>query len=326
MNLLNAQLQGASPASIDTSAVGRWITDWLVHSRLEAFSRQGPFEIMWWQWIALLIVVAVAWWGGRLLGAITLGVLRRVSSRTTTVWDDKLFDSLAPPIGVAWTLALFAALGHSIGLPDAGERVIAQFVRGTWVATIFWSLWRSVDVFVELHAVAAMGHREPVDAQPADHRRQHLEGRHRRHGDRRRPGRLQLSGDDLAGRPWHRRPGLRLRCAEDGGEPLRLDFPRRGPAVPGGRLRQGGGLRRHGRGHRPALDALPDPRPDAHQHSQRQARRPAPGVVHGPGPHAPGHHPRGRVRHDPRADAAGAGRLRAGAARSTRRSGPTPWS
>jgi len=150
MNLLDAQLQGASPASIDTSAVGRWITDWLVHSRLEALSRQGPFEIMWWQWIALLIAVAVAWWGGRLLGSVTRGMLRRVASRTTTEWDDTLFDSLPPPIGVAWTLLLFASLGHSIGLPDAAEQAISQFVRGAWVATIFWFLWRSVNVFVEL--------------------------------------------------------------------------------------------------------------------------------------------------------------------------------
>lgn len=150
MNLLNAQLEGAGPASIDASAVGRWITEWLVHSRLEALSRPGPFEILWWQWIALLIAVALAWWGGRLLGSVTRGVLRRVASRTTAEWDDKLFDSLPPPIGVAWTLLLFASLGHSIGLPDAAEQAISQFVRGAWVATMFWFLWRSVNVFVEL--------------------------------------------------------------------------------------------------------------------------------------------------------------------------------
>jgi len=150
MDLLNAQLPGTGGADIDTSAVGRWITDWLVRSHLGSLTATGPFDIMWWQWIALVVAAAVAWWGGRLLGAVTRGVLRRVSSRTSTAWDDQLFDSIGPPVGVAWTLLLFAALGHSIGLPDAGERIIAQSVRGAWVATIFWGLWRSVNVFAAL--------------------------------------------------------------------------------------------------------------------------------------------------------------------------------
>lgn len=149
MDLLNAQLSGADAASIDAGAISRWVTDWLVRSHLGSLTAPGPFDIMWWQWMALVVALAVAWWGGRLLGAITRGVLWRVSSRTGTVWDDRVFGSLGPPIGVAWTLALFAALGHSIGLPDAGERVIVQVVRGAWVATVFWGLWRSVNVFVE---------------------------------------------------------------------------------------------------------------------------------------------------------------------------------
>lgn len=149
MDLLNAQLPGAEAASTGIGAIGRRVTDWLVRSHLGSLTAPGPFDIMWWQWIALAAAVAVSWWGGRLLGAITRGVLRRVSSRTQTAWDDRLFDTLGPPLGVAWTLALFAALGHSIGLPDAGERVIAHAVRGAWVATIFWGLWRLVNVFVE---------------------------------------------------------------------------------------------------------------------------------------------------------------------------------
>lgn len=149
MDLLTAQPSGADVARIDAGAVSRWVTDWLVRAHLGSLTAPGPFDIMWWQWVALAAALAVSWWGGRLLGAITRGVLRRVSRRTSTAWDDRLFDSLGPPIGVAWTLALFAALGHSIGLPDAGERVIVQVVRAAWVATIFWGLWRSVNVFVE---------------------------------------------------------------------------------------------------------------------------------------------------------------------------------
>jgi len=128
----------------------RWIIDWLARNRLDGFLQTGPFDIMWWQWLALLISTIGAWFGGRLLGGVTRAVLRRVSGHTSTQWDDRLVDSLGLPIGVAWTLFVFAALGHSIGLSIPAERVIGHVVRGAAVATLFWALWRSVNVVVGL--------------------------------------------------------------------------------------------------------------------------------------------------------------------------------
>ena len=131
------------------SLEGRWLMDLLVRYRLDALLGSGPFDVMWWQWIALLVAGAAAWASGRLLGGITRAVLRRVSTHTDTTWDDKLLVSVGPPISVGWGLFVFVALGHSIGLSIRAEGVIEQCVRAAAVATFFWALWRSVNVLVD---------------------------------------------------------------------------------------------------------------------------------------------------------------------------------
>jgi len=131
------------------SLEGRWLMDLLVRYHLDALLRSGPFDVMWWQWIALLAASVAAWAGGRLLGGVTRAILRRVAAHTDTTWDDKLLVSVGPPISVGWGLFVFAVLGHSIGLSIRSEGIIEQFVRAAAVATFFWALWRSVNVFVD---------------------------------------------------------------------------------------------------------------------------------------------------------------------------------
>jgi MscS family membrane protein len=137
-----------------------WISDWLRQNAFHALLGIGPFGILWWQWIALLAAVAIAWVGGRILGGLTRSVLQRVSARTSTAWDDRLLASIGPPIRIAWLLFLFAVIGHSIGLSGPAERTIRQGVQGLAVATIFWGLWRSINVIVGLMLTRswAMGH------------------------------------------------------------------------------------------------------------------------------------------------------------------------
>ena len=94
------------------------------------------------------MVAAVAWAGGRLFGGLTRAVLRRVSAHTASTWDDKLLESISPPIKAAWTLVIFWTLGHSLGLSLPAERLIGNLVRGLSVATLFWAIWRSVNVIV----------------------------------------------------------------------------------------------------------------------------------------------------------------------------------
>jgi len=127
-----------------------WIIDWLQRNGFDALLGIGPFGIMWWQWIVLLAALVFAWVGGRILGRLTSAALHRVSTHTTTSWDGRLFVSLGPPIRLAWLLILFALIAHSIGLSGAAENVIRQAGQGFAVATIFWALWRSTTVILQL--------------------------------------------------------------------------------------------------------------------------------------------------------------------------------
>jgi MscS family membrane protein len=51
---------------------------------------------------------------------------------------------------MAWLLFIFAAIGHSIGLSVPAEAAIRRVVGGLALAAIFWALWRSVNVLVDL--------------------------------------------------------------------------------------------------------------------------------------------------------------------------------
>ena len=141
-------VDAAPPLPIAPEA--HWVTAWLERNGFEVLLGTGPFDTMWWQWMALVVALAVAWLGGRILGGVTRALLHRVSAHTTTAWDDRLLASIGPPIGLAWLLFLFALISHSIGLAGPVESTIRQAVQGLAVATIFWALWRSITVVIEL--------------------------------------------------------------------------------------------------------------------------------------------------------------------------------
>lgn len=147
MELMLDQLEAArAPYSMGA----RWMVAWLEAQGFHGMLGRGPFGIMWWQWIALLIAAAAAWIIGRLLGTITRGGLRRVTARTSTIWDDRLIAAIGPPISVSWLLALFTLFSHLLGLPGPVEAAIRHAVRGLSIATILWGMWRSVSVVLDL--------------------------------------------------------------------------------------------------------------------------------------------------------------------------------
>jgi MscS family membrane protein len=137
---------GRAPYSI----AARWMIAWLEERGFHGMLELGPFGIMWWQWIALLVAAAAAWVVGRLLGSVTRAVLSRVSMRTSTVWDDRLFACIGPPISLGWLLILFAIVSHLLGLPGPVESTIRHALRGLSIATVLWAMWRSVGVVLDL--------------------------------------------------------------------------------------------------------------------------------------------------------------------------------
>lgn len=130
---------------------------WLRQYLPEALWSPAPGDLLWWQWLALVLLLAVAWVGGRLLGMATQSFLRRVSSRTRAEWDDALIARLSGPLWLTWTLGLSYLLVSWLRLhPPAGASVRAVIDAGV-VVTVFWALWRSVDVVGGVLSASAWG-------------------------------------------------------------------------------------------------------------------------------------------------------------------------
>ena len=126
----------------------RWIRDLLTDAGLDVLLLPGPWDILWWQWIALPLLVVVAWALGRLLGAFTRKVFGRAFARTRATWDDALLQRVGAPLTFAWGLLVFYAAMPSLDLTPPAERLINALLSAGAVIVVFWAMWRSVDVFV----------------------------------------------------------------------------------------------------------------------------------------------------------------------------------
>ena len=119
-----------------------------IHDRMpEHLQRYGPMDLMWWQWLALPVLVAIALGLGRILGGLTRGVLFRLTQRTATRWDERLLEKTAPALYLLWATAAAAALLSFLALPPPAERVARELLGGIATVVVFWALWRSVDVW-----------------------------------------------------------------------------------------------------------------------------------------------------------------------------------
>jgi MscS family membrane protein len=125
---------------------------WLHKILSESFFAVGPKGLMWWQWLAFPILILVALAIGRLLGRITRGILRRLTRKTESHWDDRLFERISGAIGMLWAVVAFRMLVPWMELDPKGE-VFANVRVGLGVVIVvitFWMIWRSVDVLIEM--------------------------------------------------------------------------------------------------------------------------------------------------------------------------------
>jgi MscS family membrane protein len=102
----------------------------------------GPGGLAYWQWLALPVVVVVAWLSGLLLERLSRVVLHLVTGR-----DDHPIGTLAAgPLRWLWALASAYFMLDPLGLPPRADHVETVILRiGTFVA-FFWILLRLVSL------------------------------------------------------------------------------------------------------------------------------------------------------------------------------------
>lgn len=74
-----------------------------------------------------------------------LGLVKRWSRRTRTEFDDKVIDSIEPPVRfVPLLMGLFIAIEY-LSLDGAAESIAGKLIRSLVAFTIFWAFYRAVE-------------------------------------------------------------------------------------------------------------------------------------------------------------------------------------
>lgn len=115
---------------------------------------EGPRGLLWWQWLAIPVLVALALAVGAALGWATRRVLGHLAARTRTDWDDRLLRRVAGPLGLLWAIAVFTALRPSLDLDAEATEVVSRVLRSLTLLVVFWAGFRSLDVGFDAAAAA----------------------------------------------------------------------------------------------------------------------------------------------------------------------------
>jgi MscS family membrane protein len=116
----------------------------------DVWHSMGPRGLLWWQWLALPLLVAGAWAAGRVLGALVRGILMRVARRTSSSWDERWLARIGPALTAVCATAVAALALPFLELPDTASRFAVAVLTAAGVIAIFWMLWRSVDTLIEM--------------------------------------------------------------------------------------------------------------------------------------------------------------------------------
>ena len=123
----------------------RWVRD-LVPQRLQ---RYGPLDVMWWQWLALPLLAALALVAGRSFGSVTTRVLHRLFRRTPTQWDGGCSSG---PRRRSRCCGRSRRRRCSCPGWGCGRAPTPSCVRCSEVSRrigVFWVAWRAVDVWAQ---------------------------------------------------------------------------------------------------------------------------------------------------------------------------------
>jgi MscS family membrane protein len=114
----------------------------------QQWQRRSPSGLLWWQWVALPVLVLFALAIGRVLGTITRRLLRRAFSHTEVEWDDELLAQTSGVLTVFWALVAAAVLLSWLALLPGAYQVVRSVLVGLATVAALWALWRGVDVWV----------------------------------------------------------------------------------------------------------------------------------------------------------------------------------
>lgn len=122
----------------------------------------GPFDILYWQWVALVVLIPLSALIGWLLEKPTRRVLHRLSAKTETEFDDKLIAAARGPVVLLWGVAASRVLLRWIALAAPVQTFIVELQAAIATIAAFWIVLRSIGVLQETIPLSEWGTRHPA--------------------------------------------------------------------------------------------------------------------------------------------------------------------
>lgn len=117
---------------------------WLDERIPESLHTIRFLELEAWQWVGLLVDVALSWSGGSLAAFLLLLVGGKVAARTRIKWDDRLIAALRPPLRFFLALLAFEWLAAPLRLSTPAHDAIHGARSVLLAATVAWVCVRLV--------------------------------------------------------------------------------------------------------------------------------------------------------------------------------------
>ncbi len=131
---------------------------WMLENLPPTLLRPGPLELLWWQWIALPLLVAIAVVVGAALGRLIRFVFGRIVRRTRTDWDDAIVKRLGPPLTAALACIAIGVLLPWLGLYEPAANAMYRALKAIFLLIFFWGVWRTVDVVSDVVSRSLWAH------------------------------------------------------------------------------------------------------------------------------------------------------------------------
>jgi MscS family membrane protein len=119
---------------------------WMLENLPPALLRPGPLELLWWQWLALPLLIAVAAFIGYVVGHGLRFAFGRIVRRTRSDWDDAIVKRLGPPVTAGLACIAVGILLPFLGLYEPAADAMVRALKIAFLIVFFWAVWRTVDV------------------------------------------------------------------------------------------------------------------------------------------------------------------------------------
>jgi MscS family membrane protein len=115
---------------------------WLTEHVPEPLMKMGPRLLRWWQWIALLPLLIVAWAVSYVITRVARAVAVRIFSERKATAAHQLHG----PVTLAVTVSCVYAALPWLGLYQPAAELVVRWCSAFMLLALFWALWRGVDL------------------------------------------------------------------------------------------------------------------------------------------------------------------------------------